>query len=346
LESFFEHAGCWFLHSGIQTASGHWSGGVARFYRSDTQSYASVSNEISGYAASTFAYLGETDALVRTASYLSRHAWDTAAHTFPFEPASPLAFFFDIGIMVRGLLAAWRTTGEEEFLACARDGALSLAFDFLDAGFFHPVISLPEKQPVEQDARWSRTPGCYQLKSALAWRDLGDPKAARLFESALDAALKSHAGFLDAAPDAEKTMDRLHAYCYFLEALLWETGRADVLAALASGIARVATLLREIAPRFERSDVCAQLLRVRLIAHHLGAVELDENAACEEARRAARYQSFADDPRLRGGFWFGERRSEMLPFMNPVSTAFCLQALDLWRRHQSGAWTFELHQLI
>jgi hypothetical protein len=145
-------------------------------------------------------------------------------------------------------------------------------------------------------------------------------------------------------------MDRLHAYGYFLEALLWETERDrvgdDVRRALDSGIVRVAALLRELSLRFERSDVCAQLLRIRLIAHHLNAVSLDENAAAEEASRAARYQSGSNDSRLRGGFWFGQRAGEILPFMNPVSTAFCAQALDLWRQHQAGEWTFALHQLI
>ena len=71
-------------------------------------------------------------------------------------------------------------------------------------------------------------------------------------------------------------MDRLHAYCYFLEGLLPVAERGEVRAALASGLARAAALYREIAPVFERSDVAAQLLRVRLIAHHLGAVPLDE----------------------------------------------------------------------
>ncbi len=50
-------------------------------------------------------------------------------------------------------------------------------------------------------------------------------------------------------------------------------------------------LLREIGPSFERSDVNAQLLRVRLIAHHLGMVALDENAAREEASHAASFQA-------------------------------------------------------
>jgi hypothetical protein len=319
---------------------------VARYYRSDSQTNAAVSNEITGYAASTLVYFGEIDAAVRAARFLSRQAWDAPSHTFPFEPGSPLAYFFDIGIIVRGLLAVWRATGDEEFLDRAREGALSLAFDFLGDGAFHPVVSLPEKQPEPYEPRWSRSPGCYQLKSALAWRELGGEYAARMFEVALHGALSTHQTFLDNEPDAERKMDRLHAYCYFLEALLGETGRGDVRLALDSGIARVAALLRGISPRFERSDVCAQLLRVRLIAHHLNAVTLDENAAAEEASRAARYQSDSNDPRLRGGFWFGQRSGEILPFMNPVSTAFCAQALDLWRQHRAGQWTFEPHQLI
>lgn len=290
--------------------------------------------------------MGETGAAVRAARYLARDAWDAASHTFPYEPNSKLAYFFDIGIIVRGLLAVWRATGEAEFLERAREGALSLAFDFAGDGFFHPVIALPEKQPLEREPRWSRSPGCYQLKSALAWREIGEEHANRLFGVALHSALATHQSFLECETDREKLMDRLHAYCYFLEAALWDADQPAVRLALASGVARVASLLREIGSQFERSDVCAQLLRVRLIAHHLGAVPLDEDAASEEAARAARYQSDSSDPRLRGGFWFGRRGEEILPYMNPVSTAFCLQALNLWRDHQAGQWRFTLPQLI
>ncbi len=318
---------------------------MARFYRSDMKRNAAVSNEITGYAVSTLAYLGEIDATVRAARYLL-DSWDARCDTFPFEPGSNLAYFFDTGIIIRGLAAVARTTGDERYLDCARDAALSLAFDFLGDGYFHPVVSLPEKQPLPHETRWSRSPGCYQLKSALAWREIGDAQATKLFETELKSALENHELFLSAEGDREKLMDRLHAYCYFLEAALFEAQRPEVRSALAQGIDRVAALFREIAPQFERCDVCAQLLRVRLIAHHLGAVPIDENAAAEEAERAARFQSDSDDPRLRGGFWFGWRSGEFLPYMNPVSTAFALQALQLWREHQFGAWRFELHQLI
>jgi hypothetical protein len=339
----------WFLRSGIQESSG----GVARYYHSDRAVNAAVSNEITGYSVSALAYLHSLDpkpeyrdAAIRAARFLVNDAWDAASHTFPFEPGVPKAYFFDVGIIVRGLLAAWRLTGEDEFLARAREAALSLAFDFMGDGEFHPVISLPDKQPLEREPRWSRQPGCYQLKAALAWHEIGDGHASRMFESALAGALATHDTFLPGDEDPQRVMDRLHPYCYFLEALLVEGDRAEVRKALACGVARVASLLREIAPDFERSDACAQLLRVRLIAHHRNILTLDENAACEEASRIAAYQAESPDSRLDGGFWFGQKRGTILPFMNPVSTAFCAQALALWHQHQTGDWSFELHQLI
>lgn len=350
MTSFLERAGRWFLHSGIQEAGG----GVARYYRSDLQANLPVSSEITGYTVSALAYLykrtGQTeyrDAAVCAARFLTRAAWDPASSTFPFEPGSNLSYFFDTGIIVRGLLAVHRITGEEEFRERAHQAALSLAFDFLGDGVFHPVIELPEKQPLPYEPRWSRSPGCYQLKSALAWHDLGDEHAAKLFETALAAALKTHDSFLPGEKNQEKVMDRLHAYCYFLEALLAVSGRPQAREALQSGITRVAGLLREIAPLFERSDVGAQLLRVRLIAHHKGAVELDRQAAAEEAARVAAFQETQDPaPTLAGGFWFGRKNGSMLPYSNPVSTAFAAQALELWQDVQKGDWSFELGDLV
>lgn len=339
------------MHSGIQEPDG----GVARYYRSDTGQNAAVSNEITGYAVSALAYLhpltGDAaylEAASHAARYLCRRAWDEGGSVFPFEPGSDRAYFFDTGIIVRGLAAAWRATGDDEFLARAREGALSLAFDFMGDGTFHPIIELPDKQPLNYGQRWSRSPGCYQLKSAMAWLEVGDEGGTKLYESVLAYSLATHESFLTAEPDREKLMDRLHAYCYFLEGLLPAAERGEVRAALAWGLARAAALHREISPVFERSDVAAQLLRVRLIAHHIGAVALDEKSACEEASRAASFQVAGNhaDLHLRGGFAFGSKGGELLPFSNPVSTAFCLQALELWNAHQEGRWSFDLWQLI
>ena len=332
------------MESGIQGADG----GVARYYRADLGANAPISNEITGYAVSALVYLYERtektayrDAALRAARFLTRSAWDDANATFPFEPGSSLGYFFDTGIIVRGLLAAYSMSGDDEFRERAHQAALSLAFDFLGEGVFHPVIELPEKQPLPHGPKWSRSPGCYQLKSALAWHDLGDEHAGRLFEAVLAYSLGTHESFLASEDDV---MDRLHAYCYFLEALLSVSHRPDAREVLAAGIARVGGLLRETAPRFERSDVGAQLLRVRLIAHHQGVVELHHEAALEEAGRVAAFQEMHG--KLAGGFWFGSKGGQMLPYSNPVSTAFAMQALALWEDHQKGEWRFTLAELV
>jgi hypothetical protein len=167
-----------------------------------------------------------------------------------------------------------------------------------------------------------------------------------MFDAALAGALATHKKFLPGDADCERVMDRLHAYCYFLEALLYVADREECVKALASGIDLVGRLLREISPQFERSDVCAQLLRTRLVAHSLRAVSLDEPAAAEEAERVWSYQARSEDARLDGGFWFGRRNGETLPYVNPVSTAFSLQALALWGQYRAGEWRFNLAQLI
>jgi hypothetical protein len=78
---------------------------------------------------------------------------------------------------------------------------LSLAFDFIGDGAFHPVVTLPDKQPLAYEPRWSRSPGCYQLKSATAWLGVGDDHAARMFDAALKSALATHECFLPGDTD-------------------------------------------------------------------------------------------------------------------------------------------------
>jgi len=320
---------------------------VARYYRSDLGRNAPVSNEITGYAVSTLLYLhqrsGDPEYLDRAESaarYLTQVAWDSSTSTFPFEPASACAYFFDLGIIVRGLLAAWRATGQEEFHARAQEAALSMAFDFLGDGEFYPIISLPDKQPVldaqsrAAETRWSRRSGCYQLKAALAWHDLGNPEALRLFDAMLGSSLATHEAFLSGEPDREKLMDRLHAYCYFLEGLTPVLERTECATAYRQGIDSVSRYLRSIAPSFARADVYAQLLRARV--YGADAVGIDRDAAAEEAEALAGFQANSGDRRVDGGFYFGKRDSVMSPHINPVSTAFAIQALEMWREFQAG----------
>jgi hypothetical protein len=330
----------WFLHSGIQLANG----GVARYYRADLERNHPVSTEITGYAASAFAYLHSVTgderhlaAALRAARFLARDAWNPALRTMPFEIGPPAhTYFFDCGIIVRGLLAVWRATGDEELLGAAIAIGESTMLDFADPqGRYHPVLALPAKTAEPRDAlRWSRTAACYQLKAAMAWHDLfdatGDNRFREPYQRVLEYSLAGYRDFLPGHPDRDKVMDRLHAFGYFLEGLLPCAAEPRCAAALADGLAIAARLLREIAPCFERSDVYAQLLRARLFAAWLGAVPLDRAAADFEATRLAEFQAADSDPRIHGGYWFGRRGGQWLPFVNPVSAAFAGQALELW----------------
>ena len=53
-------------------------------------------------------------------AYLTRQAWCAQCATIPFEAGSEHAYFFDLGIIARGLLAAWTTTRETEFRRALR----------------------------------------------------------------------------------------------------------------------------------------------------------------------------------------------------------------------------------
>lgn len=349
-QSMLERAGRWFLRSGIQEASG----GVARYYRSDLGKNAPVSTEITGYAASALIQLHQRtgrheflDAALRAARFLTRSAWDARLGTFPFEHSAnghqppALAYFFDCGIIVRGLLSVWRASPAQELLDTAVAAGRAMLADFQGGEAIHPILALPSKQPLKYEQRWSAMPGCYQLKSALAWFDLADATGERVFReayaNAVDGALESETAFLPGPGNREKTMDRLHAYLYFLEGLLPVVDRPACAQAYQAGIKRVAAYLRDIAPEFVRSDVYAQLLRARIYGQEAGVLALDEGAAGHEASEAAEFQLDSDDVRIDGGFGFGRRAGAMLPFVNPVSTAFCVQALSLWNDRGSRA---------
>jgi hypothetical protein len=328
-DSFLCRVSRWFAHSGVQEPSG----GVARYYRTDLQRNNPVSTEITGYAVSTLVFLDRPDEALAAARFLTRQAW-SGVMPFEIEPAA-FTYFFDCGIVARGLLAGWRYTGEQEYLDTAAAIGKAMLVDFCaQDGSFHPILSLPYKQPIPRDPmRWSQSPGCYQLKAALGWRELfevtGDTDFRDAYNAVVSSSLRDHTAFLPGHADPLKVVDRLHAFLYFLEGMLACDDERRAMA-LCDGIHRVARHLGELAPQFERSDVYAQLLRIRLFADWLGAVPLDRAAAECEAAVLAGFQVVSDDPRVEGGFYFGRKGDAWLSYVNPVSTAFAAQALSLW----------------
>lgn len=323
---------------------------MARFYRSEIGANKPVSTEITGYYASTLVYLFQLTGDARyldhsrqAARFLVDNAWNADLRTFPFEYPSPSAesphraYFFDCGIVIRGLLAVWRHTKEQLLLDIATAAARSMIADFRAGAEYHPIIDLSARTPLAHTQPWSRSPGCYQLKAALAWWELGEITGDDAWRDAYlkmtDTALAAHAGYLREVADAHEIMDRLHAYCYFLEGLTPLLDRASCAQAWAQGIDSVACYLREIAPSFARSDVYAQLLRARIYGAETGGI--DTNAAEEEAAALAAFQASSHDARIDGGFYFGRRHGILSPHINPVSTGFGLQALEMWREFQT-----------
>jgi hypothetical protein len=342
MASVCQAAGEWFLRSGIQQTNG----GVARYYFSDRERNAPLTTEITAYCASALVRLAKResearylDAAIAAATYLV-NAWEAKSSAMPFEcepEGLRYSFFFDNGIIVRGLLAVWRECENEAFLAAAVKCGDSMMRDFADDGHFNPILELPGKTPLSlEPTRWSRSSGCYQLKAALGWYELWqitkNEQYLACYRQMLNASLASHLLFLPGCDTDIPVMDRLHAYSYFLEGLLPVAGEPAAAEAMAVGIDRLDGLARKVASLFLRSDVLAQLLRVRMFADQYGVSCLNENAAQEEIELMQGFQSDDPDPRLRGGFWFGRKNGEMLPFMNPVSTAFCCQAVEMWNQ--------------
>lgn len=334
------------LDSGIQEASG----GVARYYLSENGRNKPISTEITGYAASALVYLfqvtGDEEYLDRaqhTARFLADCAWSAELQSFPFEHPSPSpesrhrAYFFDCGVIIRGLLSVWRLTQEQRLIDLAITAAHKMIADFRSGRDYHPILELPAKQPAPRTEHWSHAPGCYQLKAALAWREIAeitsDNALRQTYTTMLNATLASHSHYLPGSRDELRVMDRLHAYCYFLEGLTPVLDQEECVSAYRQGLDLVARYLRTIAPSFARSDVYAQLLRARIYAAE--AIGIDIEAAAEEAQALAEFQAVSGDPRIDGGFSFGRRGCAMSPHINPVSTAFALQALIMWRNFQA-----------
>ena len=341
-------AGRWLLDSGIQEPSG----GFARFHDAEVGHNKPVSTEISGYAASGLVWLhgvtGDARYLagaVKTARFLAG-LWDQRLRAFPFEHPSPSpdsehqSWFFDSGIIIRGLVAVWRETADEQLLDIARAAARGMITDFHAGPDYHPMITLPGKEPLPRAGQWSRQPGCYQLKAAMSWWEIGeitgDDALRDAYLEMLSSALATHATFLPGASNCHGVMDRLHAYAYFMEGLTPMLELGNCVDVYAEGLSSISHFLREIAACFVRSDVYAQLLRARIYGAAHG-IPIDAQKAAEEAEALAAFQAVSDAPRINGGFYFGRRDGAMSPHVNPVSTLFALQALEMWRQWPAGS---------
>ena len=132
-----------------------------------------------------------------------------------------------------------------------------------------------------------------------------------------------YAAFLPGHPDRLKVMDRLHAFCYFLEGLLPRAREPRCCAAINDGLRALAALLPD------RAGVRA-LRRVRAVAPDPRVCRASRRDAARPRCSRGRSCPLADLRSPGGGFYFGRQGGDWLPFLNPVSTVFAMQALAVW----------------
>ncbi len=350
----------WLATSGIQAESG----GMARYYEADAGRYKNVSTEITAYGLQGYLYLplpGQTGLLsnaLRAGQFLCYDAGRAEEGLFPFEITTSnvgrRAYFFDCGIIIRALVGLWHTTADPMYLERAeRCGMMMLDRMSRVDGAFFPVLDMDSGVPLTGSGsdHWSLEPGPYQLKVGMGFLELAEVTNSGLFsklaERLLQWSLPTQGMFLPADLEADQVVDRLHAYCYFLEGLLPFLDRHfECAQALAAGIARVETLIGENAAVLQRCDAIAQLLRLRLMADYMGPVELDLSAASREAESLPGFQMRTDDRRTNGAFCFGRRKGQLIPHANPTSTIFAMQALRMWNEYQRGEMRTTWHDIV
>lgn len=350
----------WLAYSGIQAESG----GVSRYYSEDAGAYQDISTEITAYAIQAYLQLpipGQTGLLsnaLRAGQFLCFDAGDPQDGLFPVQvsrsgaEARRVAYFFDCGIIIRALLALWHATADPMYLERAeRCGAMILERMSRVDGSFFPVVDLESGVPSVPGETWSLEPGVHQLKVGLAFLELAEVTSSGLFsktaEQLLHGCLRAQEMFLPGHSDPARVVDRLHAYCYFLEGILpFLERRFDCVQALAAGMTRLEAGAAEHRDLFDRCDTTAQLLRLRLLADYIGVVEIDLGAASREAESLAGFQIRSEDRRTNGAFSFGQFRGQPIPHASPVATIFGLQALRMWEEYQRGEMRTTWRELI
>ena len=360
MDSCIHSAWQWLSRSGIQNESG----GVARFYRADIQEYRDVSTQSTAFFISTFLRLGDYPQgsapyeALRAGGFLLDRAFHRSKELFAHEVhgrdnnPSAFAYFFDCSIIIRSLVDLWKATKEPAYVECAeRCGfAVQNLMSRMDGSFF-AVYDFARDQPIDDGETWSKQAEVYQLKASLALQELTDATGLSEFVATSDMlrrwCLKRHESFIPDYGDSQERMSRLHAYCYFLEGLLQEASQdVDCSRALQWGILRVENLVEEMGPEFQRSDVLAQLLRLRFYADTFGVLEIDRATVESEVAALIEFQQQSSDPRVDGGFAFARRGAELVHHINPLSTVLALQALTMWESAEQGAFRDPWHVLL
>lgn len=364
----------WLQHSGIQAGpDAEMAGAVAAWYDPDARRYAYFYPEITGYAATSYVWLSRTCGAVAAtlpraqaaADWLIEKVFQPEAGLYPYKydwetrSFAPLAYAFDQGMILNGLVNTYRETHAPVYHEYARRTASKLVSDLMRAdGSIEPYRSLNGVQPTPADSlRWSRQSGPYLAKCVLGLLNLArlephagwEQAAIRICDWALT--FRQDTGCFLINPVSQSA--HAHPLCYTAEGLLVAGIALDRPAYLeaAAGIAR--WLLDQQLPQGgiprifragqvvvvpERMDILAQTIRLGVVSMELGLLSPEVYGASVEraVERLVGFQAQHDDPRQIGGFQFGfQSDGSRATHVNAWCTMFAIQALVLFSQYGS-----------
>ena len=374
----------WMVASGAQVSSSdpNLNGGFVSWYEQDTQMYAYVYSEITGYMLTMLTSLYNRTKDVRYLNSAIR-AGDWFLSTvheptggfrclFPlretrFDYKRDQIYAFDNGVILSGLANLFRASKHPKYLAAATSVADWLVRDVQKSSKgFYPVFDIQHDKFIESDKEWSLCSGSYHTKIALGLLNLYDltrkNSYLRAVTNACDYALEfqEKSGRFVSFPTQRGT--NAHPHTYSAEGL-WSVGkylgREDYLQASAQAANWLLSLQNAegIVPRHyqgdeplynERVDVLAQALRIGSIHLAEGRLPKDVQPKLEKlVPIITRNQASSDDARANGGFYFG-RLSDgtVMPHVNVWVTMFAVQALTAFEDFKHGHYNFEPFDMV
>lgn len=244
----------------------------------------------------------------------------------PFEPKSNFSYFFDCGIVVRGLVAAGKVFQNQEYIELAYKIAESM-LEFQSGTTYTAILKKEPHETVEQaipvhfyPKRWSNSFWSHQLKAALAWYLFPALahhyyRAAGMFEGPPNKVSNS-------VPSHVDEMDLLHPQAYYCEAMiLTDRGYFPHTISLDEQICL------QLDTQWLRCDALAQFIRLSILVGGPEAVE-------------PIYHWLLEFQHEDGGFHFSHNRvaKALSPDISVHATIFAVQALVMYQIGKYLTW--------
>lgn len=358
----------WLAHSGIQAANAdpRTNGAVAAWFDPDTAHYSYWYPEITGYAATIWAWLGQTNAAqFEHGAAAVRWLIEVGGHqpsglygqkwSLDMQTHTPIAYTFDQGIILSGVLNMFRATNHTPY----RDHAERLADALLAAalqpnGALKPYVLLTEHAHISEteQGRWSRQTGPYlskcvlgllqlvQISDDLRWRETSRQIcdwALRFQRDDHTFVVNPHSGASHAHP-LNYTGEAMVAAGLVLDDERYRRAACAIACGLLSAFEQYGYLPRifvgtQAIIQPERVDVLAQSLRLGGLCVRYGWLDGArwQNTLDQMAMHLLSFQVHTADQRQHGGFRFGNTAYGVPSrHVNSWCTMFALQALILY----------------